>query len=1426
MGIQYISKKNLEINVEYNRAYQAITGACLAIIANDFESLNGFDTSYINGLEDIDLCLRLNKLKASLCWCAANSKVMHHESMSFGRLKHTNINKSVFEKRFSKKIIPDDINYYNQDAMIGYDLPEGKYHNVMSFGVDYFFENKGVEVGDKRQVGKNVLTKYYWVGTEPKKNDIIKKNICLFVMWNNEDKFYLYEKELIKSIANQEISVIAIINKCNFDKIVKTNLLGSDFLLVRENIGFDFGAWSHIINIIPAIWSANSILFVNNSFYGNLYKSSYTISSILNSSYDVIGLTDSYEYQWHIQSYFFILKNTALSNLRLRKFWSSMTSFDQKDDVIKHYELEMTHFFRSVGLKVKVIFPSCFLNKKENPLHDRWKELISKGFPFVKKELLHKNPKALNLEGFFDFLSNNIDIRGVVYEDIALEMVKNSQLYDAQYYLTTYPDLKECDNTMLHYLLFGYKESRNPSEEINSAKYMERYITKSTDCVYSNNPIIHYNIIGKSKGFILPKVNIDKSSKLKSVGELSIHNPIIIEDLPITCRNILNIAVVVHIHYIDLLDEIIDTINPIKSIKKVFVTISDLKKEKVINSKLKEGLIKPYSIKSGFKRGRDILPFITQFCDEYKKYDLICKIHGKRSPHLGDFGEKWRKYLFRALLGESYVVEKIEGIFLENSKLGVLMPVPMQGTTNNTWDNNKAVAKSILKQKDIDPKLIDHIPLCYPSATMFWFRPEALEKIYFLYSEKDFPEEPIPEDGTIAHALERLIPYFAISNGYYSSVYWTKYLLNKEKTNEAIVLTWLSNNSSRRKLIIVSHDASNTGAPRTAISLLSHFTQEYDYDCLSMVLNDNKDKTLINEFYKYSPVVECYDDNLDDSFRYIAARKDIVAICNTVISSKVLKLFSELGIKTLSLIHEFASTELIPNNYFESAITLSNKVVYPAKLVLNDTLNNLPHLTQYIDKITIRPQGLYNDSFPLGDKNSSYKSVREELGLCDDAFIIMACGAAESRKGFDFFVDIAKLACSSSQGKNLAFVWLGAKGADETFFQENISKVKNLVESNRFCFLGVKRNVDKYYLASDVFLLTSRLDPFPGVVLEAMASALPVICFHKATGVADVLEDNHSGFAVSIGDIKAVTEKLLLFYNNEDMRNEYGKRNINLVKKKYMFKQYCKDISLMIEGFFEKKNLGVKISVVVPVYNPPLRYLQQMIESITSQSYANWELCIADGSDNLLVKEIINYYVQSDSRIKVIFLDKNLGISGNTNKALDLSTGDYIGFFDHDDLLTKDCLWTIAKAVLEHRPDFIYTMEDKTDESGVVFFDPVKKPNFSLDKLRTHNYITHFSVLSRKVYEQVGYLNSEYDGAQDYDYILRIVEKTNNIHFIDEVLYHWRVFEGSTAGGDADVKPYVVEAGRKALEAHLVRTNTLFRSIENSFIACQYIIKY
>lgn len=229
------------------------------------------------------------------------------------------------------------------------------------------------------------------------------------------------------------------------------------------------------------------------------------------------------------------------------------------------------------------------------------------------------------------------------------------------------------------------------------------------------------------------------------------------------------------------------------------------------------------------------------------------------------------------------------------------------------------------------------------------------------------------------------------------------------------------------------------------------------------------------------------------------------------------------------------------------------------------------------------------------------------------------------------------------------------------------------------------------------------------------------------------------------------------------------------------------------------------ISLVIPLYETDHKFFCQLIDSVLNQTYQNFELCFADGSATEELKSVIEKNYPGEKRIKYKKLEKNLMISGNTNAAIEMAEGDFIAFADHDDLLALNAFYEVVKALNEDRSiEFVYSDEDKTNFENNKYFEPHFKPDFSIDLLRSVNYICHLVVVKKSLADEVGYLRDEFNGAQDYDFVLRACEKAKKIYHVPKVLYHWRSHEKSTAG-NPESKMYAFEAGKRAIEAHYER---------------------
>lgn len=294
-------------------------------------------------------------------------------------------------------------------------------------------------------------------------------------------------------------------------------------------------------------------------------------------------------------------------------------------------------------------------------------------------------------------------------------------------------------------------------------------------------------------------------------------------------------------------------------------------------------------------------------------------------------------------------------------------------------------------------------------------------------------------------------------------------------------------------------------------------------------------------------------------------------------------------------------------------------------------------------------------------------------------------------------------------------------------------------------------------------------------------------------------------------------KKTIYYFKKNGFRQAFYavlERAFSEIKQEYHFEPLTEAVRLKQEK--EGTGFVTKFSILVPTYETKPEFLRAMLDSVLAQTYRNFELILADASKTDDVKSVVQEY--QDERIRYHRLAKNEGISGNTNQALLLATGDYVGLLDHDDLLTADALYEcascLAKAEAEHKElRMLYSDEDKCDSTGTSFYEPNDKPDFNLDLILSNNYICHFLVMQRSLLQELAF-RSSMDGAQDYDVVLRAVNVMlgDNRHpkqaqelaiaHIPKVLYHWRCYEGSTSE-NPESKRYAYEAGRRVVEDFL-----------------------
>lgn len=1007
-------------------------------------------------------------------------------------------------------------------------------------------------------------------------------------------------------------------------------------------------------------------------------------------------------------------------------------------------------------------------------------------------------------------------------------------LFSEEFYRETNPDLPPGLDLASHFHKSGWQEGRDPSQHFSLNGYKATQLSR---LVLDTCPLEHFI---RSENFQQrhPSTHFDASrSRYRECIDLSSLRSAKSLDL-----SAVRVAIHIHIHYIDSIGEILRHIRSLAINVDLLISTTSQQALDECQSALKKSDITGHVFfRITDNRGRDISAFVNCFTDKYLDYDVICKIHGKKSPHLSSFGTRWFNYLVENTLGSTELVTNIIHYLSGSVSTGILAPIPFTGTNNQDWAGNLEIAKELVADISAhDAESLGLRELAYPSGSVFWFKPKALTDLFGRYTVDAFPPEPLPIDGTICHAIERLIPYYASRQGFFT-VFFKHRICEIKVSKEIAIYQFIANVSAsevnrKRKVLLFSHEASNTGAPRTAIGIHAALCQSEDYDCLAILLEGGP---LEEEFKRAGPTL-IFPNGLNLSLLadvFQATTSEVTVICNTCVTAGIGKIARNYGHRVVSLVHENASSRYWPTEFFIDALQ-SDVSVFPGTSVLEAAVTSAGVLPA--NDVILMPQGIYRETFPEVNIEIARSSVRSELGISDRALIVLGCGMLEKRKGIDIFIDTALRISRDSPHERLqlCFLWIGAVPASDQIYAK--SQLKRLDElgngDSTIIFLGEVTKVDRYFAASDIFFLSSRIDPFPGVVLEAMACSLPIVCFKQATEATNAFINHCGGFALDdlrAEDAALEIEKLL---SSSRLRREMGEFGAKRLKSDFMFTQYSESLLKVLarrrpsdscESTCTKMLTTVsanscRFSVIVPAYNTPLAFLQQMIESVMRQTYDDFELIIAGSELSGPATTLIEYYVNTDSRLKMLRLGKNLGIAGNTNAALSLMTGSYVCFLDHDDMLHAKCLERVFHFIDSTSADFLYTDEDKVDPGGALFHRPVRKPEFSHTLLEKNNYISHLTVCSNHLLQRTGKLSSDYEGAQDYDFILRATELARNVVHIPEVLYHWREHQDSTSIQDNKAKEYATEAGRRALQARLKRQGRAREEVATTHARFQY----
>lgn len=508
-------------------------------------------------------------------------------------------------------------------------------------------------------------------------------------------------------------------------------------------------------------------------------------------------------------------------------------------------------------------------------------------------------------------------------------------------------------------------------------------------------------------------------------------------------------------------------------------------------------------------------------------------------------------------------------------------------------------------------------------------------------------------------------------------------------TKEAILETRKSN----KKILYVTHDTKYGGAQMLSINIIKFLKEKFNYDVSILAINGGYFEY---EFKKYGDLYNI-DNDLNKANYVIKELKNSgvdIAICNTVISGDLVKLLKDENYKVTTLVHELSGTikQYNAQEKAENIAIYSDNIIFPSEYVKEDFKKIV---SEYIEnKSKIIPQGVFNSKRDYEDKNMIANELKRELNISQDSKIVLGVGYGDKRKGIDIFIDIANKI--SEKYKNIYFIWVGPINTDyvSTVCNNEYLNNKNLI------FKDFTYDLEKYYLSCDLYLLTSREDPFPSVVLESMYHGLPVIGFDNAGGFVDIVKHNENGFIVDFENVSMMEKTIEENIFNELNLSVMGDRCKTLIEENFNFYDY---IYKLLDSLNHKYK---RVSVIVPNYNYA-NYIVDRLKSIDNQSYPIYEIIYLDDASTDNSNENVNKYIKSS--YSDIVLEINKQNSGNVfkqwKKGIDKAKGDYIWIAEADDLSDEYFLENVMKGFEYDNIVISYSQSNQINEYGTIIED-------------------------------------------------------------------------------------------------------------------------
>lgn len=536
----------------------------------------------------------------------------------------------------------------------------------------------------------------------------------------------------------------------------------------------------------------------------------------------------------------------------------------------------------------------------------------------------------------------------------------------------------------------------------------------------------------------------------------------------------------------------------------------------------------------------------------------------------------------------------------------------------------------------------------------------------------------------------------------------------------------ISHAAKTKKIVLVSHDALHHGAQILTLNLARELSESFGYEVDLIVLGEGP---MMEDFAKVATVHNLSDETADSEVakRLISQLSDNganLAICNTTVTGPLARTLKAYGFQVISLIHELTSVieQYSLQGAAKDVATCADKVVFPAKVV-KDAFEDISGPLD--GKAVICPQGAYkvNKFRHASDIKNARKTLRTNLNLRPTARILLGVGYADARKGFDLFLDVAEMLPKDKV--DIVCVWLGHQ--EPWVAPELQDRMDALVKDGRLILPGRVDDTDMFYAGADVFLLTSREDPYPSTVLEALDVGLPIIGFEGVTGSVELIKD-YGGYLVPTFDVTALKDaalKALITTGDKARKNIYTRFR---ARPDISFRGYAHDLlALAGQGLASDT---AQVSVVVPNYNYA-HYLESRINSITSQSYPIREIVILDdGSVDNSVPIINKICAEADVPTRFIPNDSNSGsVFIQWLKGVEAARGEFVWIAEADDLALPHFLKTAMSGFKNENVIMSYTQSSQMSEAGGILDETYLSYVSDIDSQQwTQNYLRNARV--------------------------------------------------------------------------------------------------